>query len=226
MYKNWIFDVDKPTAELHVKFRDKAGNISESVSASIKVDMEPPKNPFMSIDNGAKYATNKDRKIKIELKADGATEVRISKSKYFKDAKWQPIISNTELLVAEKDGKKTFYAQFRDEARNLSEIVENSILLDTTPPRINKFTINDGAEWTNHREKQVNLSIGANGAIEMMISDTPEFSNSSWQSFEPIISNFELQGEDGEKILFLKLRDEPGNVSKVGTSKINLKRSF
>lgn len=224
--KNWVFDITKPTAELHVKFRDKAGNVSEAVTSSIKIDTEPPKNPFMSIDNGAKFVTNKDRIVKLEVKADGATEVRISRNKYFKDTKWQPIDSSKEFAIAEEDGEKIFYAQFRDEAGNLSEIIENSIVLDTTPPKLNKFSINDGAEWTNHNEKKVKLSIEADGANEMMISDTPEFSNSSWQSFEPSISNFELPGEDGEKILFLKLRDELGNVSKVGSSKINLKRSF
>ena len=224
--KGWIFDTKKPSAEVNAKFRDKAGNISEPISTSIKIDTDPPKNASISIDNGAKYVTNKDRKIKIDISVDGATGMRISQNKSFRDVKWQPIASSKEIILDAVDGKKVYYAQFSDDAGNLSEVVSSNIILDTTPPIIRKFTINDGAEWTNHTEKKINLSIDAEGANEMMVSDNPGFNNSSWEPFNSTITSYELPGEDGEKILFIKLKDEPGNMSKVATAKINLKRSF
>ncbi|MCK5702040.1 MAG: hypothetical protein KAI29_12840, partial [Cyclobacteriaceae bacterium] len=224
--KAWIFAIDKSSVEVYAKFRDKAGNISETISTSIKIDTEPPKNASISIDNGEKYVTNKDRKIKISMHVDGATGMRISQNKSFRDVKWEPIASSKEIILSEADGEKTYYAQFSDDAGNLSEIVKSKIILDTTPPKFNKFAINDGAEWTNHAEKKVNLSIDAEGAMEMMISDNPGFSNSSWESFKSTIPNYELPGEDGEKVLFIKLKDESGNVSRVATAKINLKRTF
>jgi hypothetical protein len=60
----------------------------------------------------------------------------------------------------------------------------------------------------------------------MMISNNPDFSGCSWEPYKKEIRNYVLPGDDGEKILFVKLRDEPGNVSRVVTAKINLKRSF
>ena len=108
----------------------------------------------------------------------------------------------------------------------MSEVVSSSIILDTTPPKVNSFTINDGAEWTNDAEKKVNIALDAEGADEMMMSNTPGFENSSWLPFKSTISDYVLPGEDGEKILFLKLKDEIGNVSRISTAKINLKRSF
>ncbi|MCK5372260.1 MAG: hypothetical protein KAQ62_27050, partial [Cyclobacteriaceae bacterium] len=224
--KGWVFNTDKTTAEAHAKFRDKAGNISEPVSTSIKIDTDPPKNASISIDNGAKYVMNKDRKITIEVSVEGATGMRISQNKSFRDVKWEPIVTSKELLLAEADGEKIFYAQFSDDAGNISEIVSGKIILDTTPPKLTKFAINNGAEWTNDTEKKVNLSIDAEGASEMIISDNASFTNSSWEPFKSTVTLFELPGEDGEKVLFIKLKDEQGNESKVATAKINLKRTF
>jgi hypothetical protein len=42
--------------------------------------------------------------------------------------------------------EKTFYAQFSDDAGNYSEVVSTSIILDTTPPQIENFVIDDGEE--------------------------------------------------------------------------------
>lgn len=224
--KAWVLGTSQPTVEVYVKFRDKAGNISEPISSSIKIDNEPPTNASISIDNGNKYVTNKERKIKIDVSVDGATGMRISQNKNFRDVKWEPVSSSKEILLAEADGEKTFYAQFSDDAGNLTEIVTSKIILDTTPPKLNKFTIDDGTEWTNHTEKKVNLNIDAEGAMEMMISDNPGFTNSSWEPFKGVIPNYELPGEDGEKMLFIKLKDETGNISNTSNAKINLKRTF
>ncbi len=224
--KDWKFETGQPSVEIFVKFRDKAGNISEPISATIKMDIEPPTNASISIDDGAKFVTNKERKVTIGIKVNGATGMRISESKIFSNVKWEAISTKKELSLTAADGEKTIYAQFSDDAGNQSEIVSSKIILDTTPPKIKQFTIDDGAEWTNNTEKKVKLSVNASGAHEMMISDNPGFGNSSWQSFNANISNYELKGEDGEKVLFIKLRDEVGNVSKVVSSKINLKRSF
>lgn len=223
---NWFFNPENSSIEVYVKFRDKAGNISDPVRASIKFDNEPPKNASISIDGGAKYVTSKDRKINISLNVEGATGMRISQNKSFRDVKWQAVTSSKEIILSEADGEKIYYAQFRDDAGNLSEVISSKIILDTSSPKFKNFTIDDGAEWTNHAEKKVTLSIVAEGANEMMISDKPSFKDSSWETFESTIANYELPGEDGEKVLFIKLRDEPGNVSKVVTAKIILKRSF
>ena len=147
-------------------------------------------------------------------------------NKELRDARWEPIAANKETILAIPDGEVIYYAQFRDDAGNLSEIVSSKIILDTTPPKIKQFHLNDGAEWTNHAEKKVSLTIDAEGATQMAISHSTDFSNTKWEPFKETIPNFELPGEDGEKIVYLKLKDEPGNESKVAIAKINLKRTF
>lgn len=224
--KGWTFSIAREKFEIFAKFRDKAGNVSEPVSASIKVDTDPPRNASIIIDDGAKYVTNKERRINLSIKVEGATGMRVSQNNTFRDVRWEPIATSKEFHLAIPDGEVEYFAQFSDDAGNLSPVVSSKIILDTTPPKINKLSINDGAEWTNHAEKKVSITIDAEGANEMMVSNNPMFADSSWEPYKKSISNFELPGEDGEKVVFIKLKDEPGNISKVATAKINLKRSF
>jgi len=224
--KDWPIDISRTEATVYAKFKDKAGNVSEPVSASIKVDVEPPSNLTVNIDEGAKYVKSSDRKISISIGAEGATGMRISQYKDFRNTKWEPFATKKEIVFTEPDGEKSFFLQCSDDAGNESEIISSSIILDTTPPKINAFSIDNGEEWTNHSEKKVSLTIDASGAQEMMIGHNPDFSGATWEPYKSGLSDYILPGEDGEKILFLKLRDEPGNVSRVVTAKINLKRSF
>ena len=76
--------------------------------------------------------------------------------------------------------------------------------------------MNDFAQWI--KEVLVERPI--------MVSDNPDFNNASWEQFNTEIAGYVLPGDDGEKVIFVKLRDEAGNTSRVVTAKINLKRSF
>jgi hypothetical protein len=180
----------------------------------------------MEIDGGAKYVQDRDRKINISLAAEGATGMRLSQFKDFRNAKWEPYSGSREIVLTEPDGEKVFYAQFSDDAGNLSEVISRKIILDTTPPKIREFVIDGGEEWTNDKDKKVELVIDASDAQEMVISDNPDFTNSSWKPYTRKIEEYILPGEDGEKVIFVKLRDEPGNESRIASAKINLKRSF
>ena len=224
--KDWILNIQKSEAKIYAKFRDQAGNVSGAVESSVNIDLDPPKNIKISIDNDAKYVLQKDRKITISLSAEGATGMRISQYQDFKNARWEPYATTREYIFTEPDGEKTFYAQFVDDAGNQSEVTHAKIILDTTPPKINKLTIDNGEEWTNSQDKKVTLSIDAIDATEMMIGDNPDFTNASWEPFKPSIPDYILPGDDGEKVIFIRLRDEPGNISRVVSAKINLKRSF
>jgi hypothetical protein len=224
--KGWQLIVGKTEAVVYAKFKDKAGNVSDAVSSSIKVDLDPPRNAKISIDNNAKYVQNKDRKITISLGAEEATGMRLSNNKDFRNARWEPYATSKEVTFTEPDGEKTFFVQYSDDAGNLSDVISATIILDTTPPKINDFTIDDGEEWTNNTDKKVHLKINASDAMEMMIADNPDFTNASWESYQGEIAGYTLPGDDGEKILFLKLRDEAGNISRIVTAKINLKRAF
>jgi hypothetical protein len=224
--ENWILDLNQSIATVYAQFRDKAGNVSETTSASIQVDLVPPHNAGVRINEGQKFTNARERKITLTLSAEQASSMRISRFEHFRDSRWEPYATTREISLPEQDGQKTFFVQFADEAGNVSETVSASILLDTTPPELTHFRIDDGAEWTNHPEKQVTLKIEAKDAAEMMVSDKADMSGASWQAYRNAITGYVLPGEDGEKSVYLKLRDEVGNESQVYSAKINLKRSF
>ena len=113
-----------------------------------------------------------------------------------------------------------------DDAGNMSDVVQSKIILDSTPPLIKSFSIDGGQEWTNDKDKKVKLSIQADDATEIMISDNPSFTSGNWQTFSTAALDYILPGDDGEKFVFIQLRDEIGNVSRPASAKINLKRTF
>lgn len=219
-------DVSKKELTLYARFRDNAGNVSDVVSHSIKIDVEPPKNAQIIINDGEKYLIGEEKKMKVGISVEGAKEMQLSMDKNFRDTQWEPLGGIKEIVLLEGDGVKTVYARFKDQAGNMSEIVSDDILVDTTPPTIIDFKIDDGAEWTNDKEKKVDLYIEAEQAKQMRIDHDPAFSNSKWQPFSSTIEDYQLPGDDGLKTIFVRLKDEAGNVSQPVSAKIKLKRSF
>ena len=223
--KSWQLTVKGDKAVVYVRFRDPAGNESETVQDDILVDRNPPANPSIRPESPDKYVKLPDRKVILALHAEGATLMRVGRDDKFKNSKWIPYEEKLEQVIEGPDGKITFYAQFRDEAGNLSKTVSTSVILDTTPPRIQSFIINDGSEWTNAKDKKVKLHIKTDGAKEMKISDKPGPEDGKWVPFRPDVE-YVLPGEDGQKHVYLQLRDEAGNVSRTAHATINLKRTF
>ncbi len=223
---DWLLDVRGTEAAVFARFRDAAGNESETVSTSIQVDIHPPAQPAVSIDDGSPFVTQRDGKIVLQLSAEGATRMRISRFDHFRDTNWEPYTDRKEVMLAEPDGDKQYFVQFADEAGNTTETISATITLDTTAPTIDGFVIDGDAEWSNHPEKKVKLSVRAHHAAEMMISESATFENAAWQAFQGMIPDFTLSGDDGEKTLYIQLRDEAGNISQPAFDKIKLKRSF
>ncbi len=223
---NWEINLKNTQAAVYAKFKDPAENVSDVVNASIKIDIIPPQNPKIEINKGDKYIIGSEKKMTIAISVEGAKFMRISTDKSFRGVDWEPTGGFKEMIILEGDGEKEVFAQFKDQADNLSEIVSDKIILDTTPPKINVFQIDNGEQWTNDKEKKVTLTIDADDATEMRIDHDPAFSTSSWKKYEKTVQNFILPGEDGEKVIFLMLKDEAGNSSKIVNAKINLKRTF
>ena len=73
--------------------------------------------------------------------------------------------------------------------------------------------------------KNVSLHVLYNSyASEMMISNKEDFSGAQWEAAQEEISEWTLDGADGEKAVFAKFRDESGHISVVAGDKILLDR--
>ena len=73
---------------VYVRFQDKAGNISESVSDKIRLDRRPPYAGSVVINDGAAITNNSDKKVQLNLHAEGAVEMRISNDFRFTNSEW------------------------------------------------------------------------------------------------------------------------------------------
>ena len=210
---------------IYIKFRDKALNETDVISGSVTLDTKPPEAIKLTLNEGDKFTNRKDKKIALKIEASEATEMRIVQ-KGQAPGNWEPYSFEKEYTLLGDDGEKQIEIAFRDEAGNVTKPLNSTITLDRTPPKPESFIIGNGQGWVNDPDKKVNLQIKAEGANEMAIGTDPTLKSVSWEPYKSEVRDYVLPGDDGEKIIFIRFRDEVGNESSVISSKVNLKRSF
>ncbi|NME70608.1 hypothetical protein [Flammeovirga aprica] len=125
-----LSDGDGPK-QVFVKYKDLAGNQTQTYSSSISIDTSAPQNITLVIDHGAESTKNINKLVVLQLDGDDATMMMVSNTSSFQGAHWQqvqPSISNWK-LSGETDGMKYVYAKFKDEAGNISRPIRASIEL-------------------------------------------------------------------------------------------------
>ncbi len=111
---------------------DVAGNEqSEPGSNSFTFDSEPPTGLFTIGTGDPSYTTSPE--VTLGVAVTGATEMRFrNASGNFPEA-WTSVAGTLDFALAQGDGTKTVFAQFRDAALNVLA-VSDSIVLDATMP--------------------------------------------------------------------------------------------
>ena len=222
-----VFEVSTGDGDktIYLKFEDKAGNESQVISGKVSLDTNLPVPISLLLNNGIKYLNNSSKSTSLKVAAKDAVEMKISQ-KGFSSGKWEPYVTDKTLTLDGEDGEKVIAVFFRDEAGNISNPLIDSVLLDRTPPVPVSFTIDDGSGWTKNPDKKVTFHIKARDAQYMMIGNTPAFENGQWIPYSEEFPDYVLPGDDGEKTLYIKFKDDPGNISIAISAKIALKRSF
>ena len=93
------------------------------------------------------------------------------------------------------DGKRLFVGEYNN----------RRVLIYYLGPQNSSFSINNNALYADARE--VGLSLSSQGAYQMLISESSNFSGASWQTYSSS-PTFTLSDGEGEKTLYLKLRDQ------------------
>lgn len=230
------------TRRIIVDFMDKAGN-KTTVSKTIIFDRIGPLNPSVLItgyindvvsgkdveDNNLTYKPN----VKLTLTAEYASKVSISTDPNLDcdTANYMPISFSNNTAVIENfgiglgSGEKPVFVCFADDAGNVSKKVFDKIEMDNEPPKNLFFAINNGDDFTTTRNV-VLTGISAfdnyGDNIYMMISNTEDFKNSTgWIKLENTY-NWTLSEGDGNKRVFMKVRDYAGNESSITMDSIIL----
>jgi hypothetical protein len=222
---NWILQGEDGEKIVFAKFRDGAGNMSETATGKIVLDRKPPTDPKIVINNDSVYTTRRDKMVRLRLSATEAKGMIISQDRNFADTKWEDYQAQKDFVLKGDDGEKEVFVKYRDDAGNETAIVSDKIILDINPPTPVRFVINNGEEWTNAQDKKVVLNIEAEGADEMMVSTQADFKDGQWRPYARQI-DFILPGDDGDKQLFIRFRDKAGNISTTVSSIVKLKRTF
>ena len=208
----WVLKdgVDGPR-EVLMKAKDRAGNEVE-VSDTITLDTTPPTGE-MHIDAGAIFTNDEWVEITIEANdsTSGLDTMRVSNDPMFQDAPWQKVVTSFDWRLQGGQGPQVVYVQLRDGA-GLTTVLRGSIIMDTVPPS-GLVIVDGGAAHSADLEVSVELDIfdDTSGIQEMMVSNDEEFEGASWESFR-ISFDWTLAEGDGEKIIFVRVRDQSGLV--------------
>ncbi len=189
---------------LYIQEKDQAGNWSTSGSKLINIDTTVPTVSNILVDSGAVYTTDTSVLITFSY-SDNPTEMRYYNSGW---TTWETLDTSNYITLPSGDGTKAVYIQVRDAAGNTSAYIYDSIVLDTTYPVLNSFSINAGAVTTT--SQTVTLNSNVSGASQM------RFQNSSggwsgWYTYTTSKS-WSITANNGARRVNAEFRDSAGNT--------------
>src|SRR5690606_10348543 len=210
---------------VYARYCDDAGNCSAAASVSVVLDTVAPSGGLL-INNGASSTTNRSATLTISasdtgsgiagmrLQNDTATGIGGTSLLAF-----EPSRSWTLSGAGAESATKTVYLQLVDAAGNTSTVASDSIGLDNEGPTLTSVTIAGGASITSTRS--VSVALSATGADEMLVSQDAAFAGATWRSYASTF-DWNLEGADGTKTLYVRLKDAAGNFSSTSGDTIDL----
>ncbi len=222
----WKLIPEDGDQKVYVRFKDaKAGNMSNAI-ANIHLDTTPPANPKIKIDverNSIKDSTQLVKLLVSAQEVDKRYYVMVSNHRSFYRQRWQLINPEIEdwQLGNKLDGVKMVFAKFRDRSGNISDVVFDKVTLDTQRPVRPTIIINNGQPALTKQGQEVQLTLRAGGATQMMVSDNETFDGQEWQPIKKYLK-WTLSDGDGEKKLYAKFRDNAQNETRIVSSSIDV----
>lgn len=204
-YLDWELKGEDGEYSVYVQLIDSAKNYSEMKKGTIVLDRTPPNPQDIILEDGSERTRNS--KIKVQLKAEEAHEMQYGLTNDFSKDRW--ILYKEEpfyLPLGNIKGARKVYARFRDQAGNISEVIQDSIIIEEVPV-LEEFMIDAGAAYCTHPKGKVKAVVNARGAAEMQVSQEPRFLRAEWEPFQTEFP-IELEGEEGEKTIYIKVRSK------------------
>jgi hypothetical protein len=203
---------------------DHLDNIGISnIGNSFRFDNTPPQSLSININNGEEFTTNVDITLSLEAEDLGIGIAQMAFSINGIDwSPWEPYNNLKIFNLPSSDGNKTVSYTVRDQLGNVAENVSDSIILDRIPPEDVSININDDAEFSNSKfvSLTINASDSTSGVSDMSFS-SDEKSWTPWESFRRKRS-FTLPNGDGEKTIYIQVRDKVGNIAQIVSDSIIL----
>jgi hypothetical protein len=219
--KSWKLKGGEGQKFIYAKLKSKTGIESEIIKAGIRWDRQSPTNCDVILENGKKSTINPY--VMVEAKAEDAMFMRIANNSQFNKSNWVTYDPNPiKIDVPLTAGKKTIYAQFRDQAGNTSEIIKKDILIEL-PPSLPNINIDNGNDYCTDASRNVMLQLSAINATEMMVSNSEIFEGAKWEAYATQ-KEWQLYENEGVKTVFVKYRNNSGAETKPKYDRIILDR--
>lgn len=156
--KTWTLTSGDGTKTVYYQVRNDANQNSIIYSDSIILDTQKPVGSII-IAGGNSY-TNKTN-VSLNLTASdvtsGVSQMQLSTDGIFDTEAWENFTSSKTSVLSSNDGMKNVWVRFRDKAGLVSDVYNDSIILDTTLPTATILTPVEGitisssdvnAQWT------------------------------------------------------------------------------
>ena len=198
---------------------DKAGNEENAKSISMKIDKTPPTGQ-LTVNSNNQYTNSEEVMLSIEAQDGQGSGVSQMRFRNGEDAwsAWKTYATSMPWTLKAGDGSKTVYAQFKDNAGNISPENEtfDDIILDTEPATT-KATLSGTAGENNWYTSSVTVSLSATDAngVDYINQRT---NGGSWNTYtSPII----ISSEGTNTIEFYSV-DKAGNREATQKSTIKI----
>ena len=195
--------------KVYVRYQDAAGVLSAPVSASIALDA-PTVTGSVSINAGAPLSNSSVITLSLAASstAGPVTEMQISKDG-LNYARFEPFQATRGLTLLPGEGVRSAFIIFRDGAGNLSGAVNDSIIVDTTPP-VGTIAFTTPDPTTSFIGTMELSATDLNGVTNMQFSRN---GGTSYSPLEPYATTRNITLNIGANTLTVRYRDAAGNFS-------------
>jgi hypothetical protein len=167
---------------VQAKFKDNADNTTEIIAAQITLDTVGPDAVSVKIDDNAEYTSSTEVELTVLAEEAAMMYIDGDVSDNANVRKWityqkEPI----DLKLTEGDGEKSVSVEFQDTIGNHSKKISDSIIFDSTPPKIRSvksYNSEDSRDDDGRYLEGTNVIIVVD-ASETKLSATIEINSSS-----------------------------------------------
>jgi len=183
--------------------------------ATLLFDFTPPTASSLTINGIALDTTSTN--VAVALSAtdpeSGVTDVSLSNDgSTWSD--WQTYAPIVNWTLAGGEGVKTVWGRVRNRVKQISQVVSDTIVLDTSAPPDHGVSINDGALFTN--QITVTLTIGAApGTAQMQVSNDGGFAGAQWEAYttHKVWTITQYGNYVIPRVVYVRYKDASGNMS-------------
>ncbi len=218
---------------LYAFIKDKTNRISASKSDSITLKTEKPVIKSFKINNkvNGKYTLEPSIGLTLSWDSEGVTHYCITTQNSSSKCDWVPSNGKKEFTItqnlSDKDGQTTLYAFIMNEAL-VSDYATDSIILDRKSPTLTDVTVGSkDSTKTNSPQTDVYVSWDDNDVTQYCVNTTDNSENCTWKNLsdadkkdKDLLLDYTLPDGDGQKDVYVFVKDEAGHVSEVGHDSI------